>query len=190
MTTTQRPSIATTTTTIRPKVVGKWKLSGKCTPKSIKKECGLGSQKMVRTCTDGSRDQCKTTDMVSERKCSLKNCLKTFGDWRQISDCIPIDNVQKCGPGKILQTRKCVNGTRDLCDVEETHKMSDCYIKCQKKFGVWKKKNCVADVGNSNCGKGTRRETRTCESGTNDPCLTTEILRISQCDLGDCVTGW
>ena len=177
------------TTTIRPKMLGKWKLSGKCIPESRGFNCGPGIQRLIRTCNDGTIAKCKAADQRSQRQCSLRNCPKKVGEWKDQSDCKTIDNMKKCGPGKILQTRTCKNGTVEICSIEDTRQTGNCFIKCRKLFGPWIKAQCIPQAPNQNCGRGTQRETRTCKPGTNDPCLDEETIRVNFCDLGACPKG-
>ena len=174
--------------------MGSWKVHGKCNPKQVRSKCGPGTQSLTRTCTDGTINKCKSADRKTQRQCSLGSCSKKkkLGNWNEISDCIPINNVKQCGPGKILQTRDCVNGTNDACSKEDTHSMKDCLIPCAKKkvLGPWKVGKCVAkSTLNQSCGQGTKRITRKCEPGTNDPCLKKEVLGFATCDLGPCPKG-
>ena len=176
--------------------MGTWIPAGKCVPKSKDSKCGPGLQKLVRTCVDGTNRKCRPSDTKSQRKCSLGKCLsgslKKFGNWRKISDCVLTQSNKKCGVGKILYTRDCFSGTDDPCTSNDTTKSTACSIKCQQKlkiFGPWRKEKCVASRGQPNCGQGTQRETRTCDPGTNNPCLKNEMVRVQPCYLGKCVAG-
>ena len=180
--------------------MGTWIPAGKCVPNIKGAKCGPGLQRLVRTCVDGTARKCRPIDVKSQRKCSLGKCsseddpssTKKLGKWKKVSDCILIESTNKCGPGKITYTRDCFSGANDPCTSLDTTKSTDCSIKCQNKlktFGPWKKGKCTAGPGRPKCGQGTRRETRTCNPGTNDPCLKNEIIRFQSCYLGKCVEG-
>ena len=185
--------------------MGTWIPAGKCILTIKDAKCGPGLQKLVRTCVDGTTRKCRPSDVKSQRKCSLGKCSPTtdapvpesflpkrFGKWKKVSDCILIQANKKCGAGKIAYTRDCFSGTNDLCTSKDMNKSTSCSIKCQqklKKFGSWNKEKCTAKPGQPNCGQGTLRETRTCESGTNNPCKKNEMIRFQSCYLGKCVSG-
>ena len=184
----------------RPKILGTWIPAGKCVPDSKNAKCGPGLQKLVRTCVDGAIRKCRPSDVKSQRKCSLGKCssesnpfsTKRFGKWKKVSGCVLIQSSKKCGEGKVTYTRDCFSGTNDPCTSKDTTKSTDCSIKCQNKlktFGPWKKEKCTAAPGQPNCGQGTQRERRTCDPGTNNPCLKNEMVRFQSCYLGKCAEG-
>ena len=168
------------------KSLGRWKPRGKCVSNIVGFKCGPGIQIMVRTCSDGTTQKCETTDRTSERQCLLGHCPKRLGKWEDDGLCIPFDNVKKCGNGKKLQKRTCEYGTTDICDSKAIERTENCFVSCKKKFGLWVEGKCISKNTKQNCGEGEQRWTRSCEQGTNDPCLTTEIIKTNTCFLGNC----
>jgi len=141
---------------------------------------------MVRTCTDGTTQKCETTDRTSQRQCFLGNCPKILGIWKDGGLCIPFDNIKKCGNGNKLQKRSCENGTIEFCDSKEIERREKCFVTCKKKLGSWVKGKCISKNTRQNCGEGEQLWKRSCEHGTNNPCLTTDIMKTITCFLGNC----
>ena len=142
---------------------------------------------MIRDCTDGSVQKCTPKDRKTNRPCSLGDCPKRLGEWKDRGLCIPKNNVRKCGEGEKRQTRSCTDGSRDVCNTGDTTRLQTCFVECKKRFGPWVKEDCVANQNNQKCGVGKQLQRRTCESGTNDPCSYSETTKTTTCYLGDCM---
>ena len=167
---------------------GPW-MKGNCEPKRGSQNCGFGQQIQRRSCVAGTNEPCLNSETTKTTPCFLGDCIKKLGDWKDKGTCIPNDVVKKCGVGQKLQQRSCEDGTKDICTSRDTTQYGSCFIECKKKLGPWVKSECVARAGNQDCGFGQQIQTRTCESGTNDPCLYSETRKTTRCYLGKCLTG-
>ena len=170
------------------KKLGPW-IKGDCISNIGSQNCGDGQQIHRRSCEAGTYEPCLYGEMRKTTTCYLGDCLKALGGWKDKGACVPNDITKKCGVGKRIQTRTCKDGTNTVCRMEETIRHTTCFVECKKKFGPWIKGDCVSNLDSRNCGVGQQLQTRTCEAGTNDPCLYTETTKATQCYLGQCSTG-
>ena len=95
------------------KKFGGWELDGNCIATGSIPECGPGTQRLKRTCTNGTGSSlCAITDIKKNATCSevgtqYKNCPKTYGPWVNIESCVADNKKKTCGPGVQKQIRIC-----------------------------------------------------------------------------------
>ena len=51
-----------------------------------------------------------------------------IGDWVSTTDCISTGDDPSCGPGTVVQTRKCRDGTLEKCSDQETKRSLWCSL--------------------------------------------------------------
>ena len=173
-----------------PKILGSWYLDGGCIATKEYSSCGPGTQKLKRTCQNGTGSAiCKYTDMNKIVPCvevgsELRNCPKVYGPWINSGSCIANmehwniehkESDMKCGPGTQKQTRNCTDGTgSEICIEEDTFQFISCRSAgsdlpdCPKTFGQWENKGTCQPVSNStkDCGPGMQYRERKCTDGT------------------------
>ena len=96
--------------------------------KNGRKACGpdSGTQQQTRTCDDGTKDLCTNSEREREISCSMKDCEKELGDWKNSGPCVAEDNGKNCGPGYQRQTRDCTDGTEDKCTLTDRNQQISC----------------------------------------------------------------
>ena len=170
--------------------VGDWNNVGKCNATGNIKTCGPGTQKQARACTDGHVYKC--TPAITERliSCSLPDCPKQLGVWKNDRGCIATGTDKSCGPGNQGQTRTCVDGTTDKCTASDVRQTLSCNLPdCPKKLGYWTTSGNCKSIGTyDGCGEGKVSQTRSCVDGTSDKCSTAETHRKIDCTLPSCYT--
>ena len=168
--------------------LGEWKNESICEPMGGKKDCGPGTQKQTRTCTDGELLTCQPEDRLRSVSCSLPDCPKQIGSWINDGGCVASGADKNCGPGNQRQTRNCVDGTTDKCTESDKMKTISCNLPdCPLKFGPWLNVgSCTALRSDKPCGPGRQTQTRTCEDGTNEKCQPHHTGRTRPCNLKDC----
>ena len=171
------------------KAIGQWVNEGGCTGLNDR-DCGSGNQLQTRTCSDGTMDKCTPADRARTQNCSLPDCQKKLGEWKNLGQCIGSGADKNCGPGELFQVRLCMDGTVDKCTEDDRQHAIACNLTdCQKIVGVWKNDgHCIASDANNSCGpsSGTQKQVRTCIDGTSDKCQSNDGERSILCDLPDC----
>ena len=168
--------------------VGEWKNESNCEPMGGIKDCGPGTQKQTRTCTDGVLLTCQPEDRSRSVSCSLPDCPKQIGSWINEGGCVASGADKSCGPGNQTTTRNCVDGTTDKCTESDKINSISCNLPdCPLKFGPWSNVgSCTALRSDKSCGPGKQSQTRTCEDGTNEKCQPHHTGRTRPCKLEDC----
>lgn len=165
------------------KQLGSWRNIGSCEAIVEDTFCGPGNQAQTRTCFDGKTDKCISSDRERTILCSLPDCEKELGTWRNVGDCLAIAEGKTCGPGLQKQTRTCTDGTNDKCTPSDQERRISCNLRdCEKQLGSWENDgNCVATGGDKTCGPGNQKQTRTCDDGTVHTCTTSDTEQTIPC---------
>ena len=115
------------------KQLGTWTNDGECIAKGDDPTCGPGHQHQLRTCVDGTNDQCTAADTVQTISCldagtALPGCIieKGFGNWENDGNCIATGDDPSCGPGNQTQKRTCTDGSTDKCTDSDVKKIIPC----------------------------------------------------------------
>ena len=165
---------------------------------SENKDCGPGKQKQRRACSNGDTKKCEASDTERAIPCSLTDCKKDFGSWKNESACEPKQTGMTCGEGFQKQIRDCKDGTIDKCTETDRKRRNQCFLKdCEKRVSEWKNDgNCEATTKGENCGEllmcfpcgpGNQIQKRDCTDGTVDKCSDTDRKRVIPCSLQDCI---
>ena len=167
-----------------PKVFSPWENIGKCVSKYPDRNCGSGTQKQQRICTNGTGLQtCTDTDRRQEIPCKhagteLPDCPKTYGVWTNVGSCISSGSDPACGSGQQKQTRSCINGTgSEICSKQDEERITSCLDAnnplpdCPKQFSEWENSGPCVSIFNLlqygfSCGPGEQTQTRTCTDGS------------------------
>ena len=133
-------------------------------------------------------NKCSDDDRHQVLSCSLPDCPKLLGEWIDQSECISTGDDETCGPGQQRQTRVCVSGTRDKCNVSEEEQLIECRLPdCPKILGPWNDDGPCNAIGNDKtCGPGNQKQSRSCRNGTHDKCTVLDELQTIPCSLPDC----
>ena len=171
-----------------PKVLGHWDTSGPCQGDDSEKLCGPGIRRQTRDCVDGTSDKCTIDDRQQDVSCSLPDCAKELGTWISGGPCESSGNYRYCGIGQILETRDCVDGTKDLCTDGDMNRYVECHLpSCFLQLGDWiDDGECVGTGNRKNCGAGAQRQQRSCVDGLITKCTVQDIERQLPCTLSDC----
>ena len=110
---------------------------------------------------------------------------KEHGLWQNNGSCQSIDNERSCGPGKLMQTRQCIDGTFDKCSIADTEQIVDCNLAdCEKVLGQWTNEtSCMISGQDKSCGTGHQKQVRTCVNGTVAICNSMDIERRIPCNV-------
>ena len=171
-----------------PKTFGVWSDVGPCISDGVDPMCGPGKQNQTRWCSDGTIDNCTYSDRQQTVPCSLIDCAKSFGEWNDVGPCQPDASGRNCGPGIQKRSRNCTNGTRDICTYEDRNQQTRCNLTaCPKILGLWSSDGiCQSSENDKNCGKGLRKQKRSCISGTYDSCTKNDTEKYIECSLESC----
>ena len=115
------------------KQLGSWTNDGECIAKGNDPACGPGHQRQLRTCIDGTNDQCTAADTVQTISCldagtALPDCIfeKGLGNWVNDGNCIATGDDPSCGPGNQTQKRTCTDGSTDKCNDSDLEQVIPC----------------------------------------------------------------
>ena len=115
------------------KQLGSWTNDGECIAKGNDPACGPGHQRQLRTCIDGTKDQCTAADTVQTISCldagtALPDCIieKRLGNWVNDGTCIATGDDPSCGPGNQTQKRTCTDGSTDKCNDSDLEQVIPC----------------------------------------------------------------
>ena len=115
------------------KQLGSWTNDGECIAKGNDPACGPGHQRQLRTCIDGTKDQCTAADTVQTISCldagtALPDCIieKGLGNWVNDGNCIATGDDPSCGPGNQTQKRTCTDGSTDKCNDSDLEQVIPC----------------------------------------------------------------
>ena len=171
-----------------PKTLGDWNDVGPCIADGDDPMCGPGKQNQTRICTHGTVLNCTDADRNQIVPCSLPDCPKTLGQWNKSAPCKSDADNRNCGPGIQEQTRNCTDGTTDICTNADRKQEVRCQLTpCPKLLGNWTSDGICESSGNHKiCGKGLRKEKRTCTDGTSDVCTATDTEKYVECNLPAC----
>ena len=171
-----------------PKTFGEWADDGSCLANGHDPLCGPGTQNQTRICTEGTVDNCTDSDRYRIVRCNLPDCQKTTGAWNDEGPCKPDAIDRSCGPGTQAQKRNCVNGTVDMCTNEDTRQEVRCNLDaCPKLLGNWTSDGtCISSGDHKICGKGIRKQKRSCVDGTLDRCTSNDTTKYIECSLPSC----
>ena len=179
-----------------PKKFGAWENIGICVPTSSNPTCGPGTQKMRRSCKDGTgKEKCIETDTFAQVSCKeagtdLPDCPKILGKWKNIGPCISNNTHLKCGPGIQRQQRKCTRGTgMQKCTKEDILQFVSCRTAgsqlpdCPKVLSTWYNVDrCVPSKSHGLCGPGMQKQMRGCVDGTGqEKCSPDDIIQFLTC---------
>ena len=184
---------------IVPKELGDWKNEGECLAEGEDSSCGPGTQLQLRSCVDGSQNNCTREDIERTVPCvdagsALPPCPKILGNWTNENKC-HADNVEvvenlvaSCGPGTQLQRRTCVDGTLEKCTGEEIERTVTCLDAgsalplCEKVLGEWENEGECQALGNDpSCGPGFQLQQRSCVDGVLEKCTNDDIKHTITC---------
>ena len=178
-----------------PKILGNWDTSEPCKSDNGEKFCGPGIQHQTRACSDGTSDKCTAEDMQQDTRCSLSDCKKEVGKWISGAPCESSGDYKYCGTGQMMQTRDCIDGTKDICTDDDIQRYTKCKLpSCYFKVGNWTDVGgCVGKGNRKNCGAGFQRQERSCVDGVITQCTAQDKEQRLPCTLDDCqkvVGGW
>ena len=168
---------------------GEWSDFGPCEAILANADCGQGKQKQRRDCSNGDTQKCKKSDTERIIPCSLPDCKKDFGPWKNEGACEPKDKSMRCGEGIQKQTRRCTDGTNDKCTDADRQRVNQCAMAdCEKQVGNWEHDGkCEATGKDKTCGPGNQAQTRSCKDGTVDKCSDDDRRRVIPCSLPNCI---
>ena len=170
------------------KSVGEWADFGPCEAVMGNNECGPGKVKQRRDCTNGDIEKCTKSDTERINSCTLPDCKKELGEWKNEGLCQAKQKGETCGDGIQKQVRNCIDGTTDKCTDADRKRDNKCFVKdCPKQLREWKNDGkCEATGKDKTCGPGKQAQTRSCTDGTVDKCSDEERRRVISCSLPDC----
>ena len=171
-----------------PKDLGNWTDHGECRAEGLIPTCGPGKQNKSRACLDGTDDLCTDYDRFKIVSCRLVDCPKILANWDTSAPCKPDNIGQNCGPGIQQQSRNCTDGTTDKCTDMDIQREIHCDLRdCPKILGHWYSEGECQSTGTyKNCGKGRKKELRTCIDGTSDKCTASDREKYSPCTMPNC----
>ena len=120
--------------------------------------------------------------------CTLPDCQKLLGHWVNEGGCTGL-NGKDCGPGNLLQTRTCSDGTINKCTPADRARTQNCSLPhCPRRYGDWKNLGeCIGSGSDKNCGPGEQFQVRSCIDGTVDKCSQEDRHHAISCNLRDCL---
>ena len=168
-----------------------WENDGTCTSNRKGKSCGPGMVRQIRSCTDGTFEECTLNDRERNSSCQdagikQPNCQRVLGNWTNIGNCTAVGAVENCGPGLISRNRTCEDGTILKCKDAKLKETVSCVDAgdplppCPKVLGNWKNDGPCQSI-NVGCGPGNVNQIRNCINGTDDKCSIDDIERRITC---------
>lgn len=113
------------------KIFGSWENVGSCVANGVNSSCGPGVYLQERKCIDGTLEKCTNSETTQTVSClvaenPLPPCEMIKGQWTNVTNCLPNNIEKSCGPGTVIMTRDCTDGSNDLCQNIETRKNVSC----------------------------------------------------------------
>ena len=118
---------------------------------------------------------------------------KQLSTWTSNGICKALNSDRLCGLGYQIETRQCVDGTREKCNTADNVKIIECKLPdCPRILGKWTNMGDCNSAGQlKTCGPGNQTQIRNCANGTLDKCSGIKTERTISCleagtSLPDC----
>ena len=131
------------------RILGNWTNNETCVPTDEQRECGPGLIIQIRNCTDGAEDKCDDAEWLDDNEWKLQgghltrmiscaeagsplnDCERILSVWFNVTQCEATGKDKTCGPGMVMQEKKCTDGTIHKCadlNETETHRTVPCNL--------------------------------------------------------------